>query len=158
MILRTGRRGPRKRERYGRLIIDNGLVTLVLFGCHAVFRVPLRSADGRKLAGTTLSTRRRARSYKSSRVPARESHPPSFLHALSLALTVSLFPYFLFSSTPTARMHLLSLLLVAVLPVSSLARMHITRNPRIHSSRHSNVTGSTKFKLQDKFQGQTFFE
>jgi hypothetical protein len=36
--------------------------------------------------------------------------------------------------------------------------MHIHRDPRIHSSRHFNTTGATKYELQDKFQGQTFFD
>ena len=58
-------------------------------------------------------------------------------------------------------MHLLSLLLVAVLPVTSLARMHIHRGPHNYDTRHQNVarnTNTTKYKLLDKHQGQTFFE
>jgi hypothetical protein len=55
-------------------------------------------------------------------------------------------------------MRLLSLLLVAVLPVASMARMHLHRNPQSHRSRHRNVSRATKYTLQDKFQGQTFFD
>jgi len=55
-------------------------------------------------------------------------------------------------------MHLLPLLSVATLPVASLARMHIHRNPESHSSRHHNVQRATTYKLQDKYQGQTFFD
>jgi hypothetical protein len=55
-------------------------------------------------------------------------------------------------------MHLLSLLLVAVLPVASMARMHVHRNSQTHRSRHHNHSRSTVYKLQDKFQGQTFFD
>lgn len=55
-------------------------------------------------------------------------------------------------------MHLLSLLLVAALPVASMARMHIHRNPQFYGSKHRNVARTNKFKLQDKYQGQTFFD
>jgi len=55
-------------------------------------------------------------------------------------------------------MHLLPLLSVAILPVASLARMHIHRSPESHSSRHHNFNRATTYKLQDKHQGQTFFD
>ena len=48
--------------------------------------------------------------------------------------------------------------MIAVLPVASFARMHIHRTPQDYGSRHRNVARTTKYKLQDKHQGQTFFE
>lgn len=55
-------------------------------------------------------------------------------------------------------MHFLSLLLAAALPVASLARMQKQWSPHIHTSRHHNIARTSKFKLQDKYQGQTFFD
>ena len=37
--------------------------------------------------------------------------------------------------------------------------MHIQRNPHNYASRHHNIARTTtKYTLQDKHQGQTFFE
>ncbi|KAF9649984.1 glycoside hydrolase family 16 protein [Thelephora ganbajun] len=55
-------------------------------------------------------------------------------------------------------MQLLTLVLIALLPATSLARSpnHLSR--QYHGSKHHNVPRDTKYKLQTKHQGQNFFD
>lgn len=55
-------------------------------------------------------------------------------------------------------MQFLTLLLIALLPVASLARSHHHLSRQHHGSRRHNIARDTKYKLQTKHQGQTFFE
>jgi len=55
-------------------------------------------------------------------------------------------------------MQLLTLILITLLPVASLARSHGHLSRQHHGSRRHNVARATNYKLQTQHQGQSFFD
>ena len=55
-------------------------------------------------------------------------------------------------------MQLLTLVLIALLPAASLAGSYRHLGRQYYASKRNNVARDTKYALQTKHQGQTFFE
>ena len=91
--------------------------------------------------------------------PGGTNHSPAFFslsfHSLSIPSLTS--PHeSLFSRERIMR--LLTLVLIALLPVASLARSHHHVSRQYHPSRRHNAARDTKYTLQTQHQGATFFE